>query len=209
VSGSGPLPSLKPRLIVGLGNPGRDYQDTRHNIGFMVVDALASQFGASWVSEKRWDCALAKFGGGWLLKPLTYMNLSGEAVSAVSRFYKIEPGEVLAVYDDVDLPLGSLRMRLKGSAAGHNGVRSLISHLGGEEFPRLKVGIAPEGGRPAGDRMVGHVLGRFTEGERPALAQVVDRASDAVRTALHSGVAAAMNIFNRKEQSNNETTEKP
>ncbi|QIF06145.1 aminoacyl-tRNA hydrolase [Roseimicrobium sp. ORNL1] len=200
---------MKPRLIVGLGNPGRDYEDTRHNIGFMVVDALASQFGASWVSEKRWDCALAKFRGGWLLKPLTYMNLSGEAVSDVSRFYKIEPGEVLAVYDDVDLPLGSLRMRLKGSAAGHNGVRSLISHLGGEEFPRLKVGIAPEGGRPAGDRMVGHVLGRFTEGERPALAQVLGRASDAVRTALHSGVAAAMNIFNRKEQSNNETTEKP
>ncbi|HSI62464.1 MAG TPA: aminoacyl-tRNA hydrolase [Candidatus Saccharimonadia bacterium] len=200
---------MKPRLIVGLGNPGREYQDTRHNIGFMVVDALASQFGASWVSEKRWDCALAKFAGGWLLKPLTYMNLSGEAVSAVSRFYKIEPNEVLAVYDDVDLPLGSLRFRLKGSAGGHNGVRSLISHLSGDEFPRLKVGISPANGRPAGDRMVGHVLGRFTEGERPALLQVMDRATEAVRTALNSGIENAMNIFNRKEQSNNETTEKP
>lgn len=194
---------------MGLGNPGRDYEDTRHNIGFMVVDALASQFRASWASEKRWDCALAKFTGGWLLKPLTYMNLSGEAVSAVCRFYKVEPREVLAVYDDVDLPLGSLRLRLKGSAAGHNGVRSMISHLGGDDFPRVKVGISPQQGRPTGDRMVGHVLGRFSEEERPALAQVIDRATQAIRSTLSTGVEAAMNIFNRKEQSNNETTEKP
>ena len=209
MSGPAPLPPLKPRLIVGLGNPGRDYEDTRHNIGFMVVDALASQFGAVWTSEKRWDCALAKFAGGWLLKPLTYMNLSGQAVSSVCRFYKIEPGEVLAIHDDVDLPLGALRLRLKGSAAGHNGVRSLIAHLGGDEFPRVNVGIAAGHGRPSGDRMVGHVLGRFTEDERPTLLQVIDRASQAVRSALASGMEAAMNVFNRKEQSTNETTEKP
>jgi peptidyl-tRNA hydrolase, PTH1 family len=199
VSASG-QPSLeKPRLIVGLGNPGREYEDTRHNIGFMVVDALALQFRASWSHEKKWDCALAKFKGGWLLKPFTYMNLSGEAVSSVCRFHKINPQEVLAIYDDVDLPLGKLRFRLNGSAAGHNGVRSLISHLGGDDFPRLKVGISGEAGRPAGDRMVGHVLGKFSEDERPLLRDSVAKACDAVNHALNSGLESAMNFFNRKE----------
>ena len=196
-----------PRLIVGLGNPGRDYEDTRHNIGFMVVDALASQLNASWVQEKRWDCLLAKFGRGWLLKPLTYMNASGEAVSAVCRFYKIELQEVLAIYDDVDLPLGTLRFRARGSAAGHNGVRSLISHLGGESFPRLKVGIAAAKGRPAGGRMIGHVLGRFSVDEKPLVQDVINRAMEAVRTALSTGMQSAMNVFNRKEQT--QTTEQP
>lgn len=200
---------LKPRLIVGLGNPGRDYADTRHNIGFMVVDALASQLSAAWSHEKRWDCALAKFAGGWLLKPFTYMNASGEAVSSVCRFYKIEPREVLAVYDDVDLPLGTLRFRMSGSAAGHNGVRSLISHLGGEDFPRLKTGIGAERGRPSGDRMVGHVLGRFSEDEKPAVQQAIRRAVEALRTSLDSGLEAAMSVFNRKEQTTNQTEEKP
>lgn len=198
MSEGSPVSSLSPKLIVGLGNPGREYQDTRHNIGFMVVDALANQLQVSWSHEKRWDCALAKFAGGWLLKPFTYMNASGEAVSAVSRFYKIEPEEVLAVYDDVDLPLGTLRFRNGGSAAGHNGVRSLIAHLG-DKFPRLKVGIGAEQGRPAGDRMVGHVLGRFREDEQ-TLAQIsVARAVDAVRMALNSGLDSAMNFFNRKD----------
>lgn len=199
---------LKPRLIVGLGNPGREYEDTRHNIGFMLVDALASQLNATWAHEKRWDCALAKFAQGWLLKPFTYMNASGEAVSAVSRFFKIEPGEVLAVYDDVDLPLGTLRFRPGGSAAGHNGVRSMISHLGGEDFPRLKLGIAPENGRPSGDRMVGHVLGRFSEEEKPALQQVVSRAVEAVHVSLKDGLDSAMNVFNRKEPTTKPTAEK-
>ena len=101
----------KPRLIVGLGNPGRDYEDTRHNAGFMIVDALASQLNAPWTNEKRWGCLLAKFHGGWLLKPLTFMNASGHAVQAVCKFYKINTREVLAIYDDVDLPLGTLRLR--------------------------------------------------------------------------------------------------
>ncbi|OAI55676.1 hypothetical protein AYO49_05290 [Verrucomicrobiaceae bacterium SCGC AG-212-N21] len=201
---------MKPRLIVGLGNPGREYVDTRHNIGFMVVDALASQLNAPWAHEKRWDCALAKFPQGWLLKPFTYMNLSGEAVSAVCRFFKIDPREVLAVYDDVDLPLGTLRFRLSGSAGGHNGVRSLVSHLGGQDFPRLKVGIAPGQGRPSGDRMVGHVLGRFSEEEKPALQQTLSRAIEAVRASLSGGLEAAMNVFNRKEPTTKPTAvEKP
>jgi PTH1 family peptidyl-tRNA hydrolase len=175
----------------------------------MVVDALASQLNATWAQEKRWDCALAKFPLGWLLKPFTYMNASGEAVSSVCRFYKIEPREVLAIYDDVDLPLGTLRFRMSGSAGGHNGVRSLVAHLGGEEFPRLKLGIAPENGRPSGDRMVGHVLGRFSAEEKPALDQTLTRATEAVRASLHEGLEAAMNRFNRKEPTTKPTAENP
>jgi len=199
VSSRGQPLLVKPRLIVGLGNPGREYEDTRHNIGFMVVDALATQLKASWSHEKRWDCALAKFGAGWLLKPFTYMNASGEAVGAVARFYKITPEEVLAVYDDVDLPLGKMKFRLNGSAAGHNGVRSLISHFGGPEFPRLKIGIGDTDGRPAGERMVGHVLGKFSEEEKPLLQDSIVKAVKAVRYALDAGLEPAMNLFNRKE----------
>jgi PTH1 family peptidyl-tRNA hydrolase len=190
----------KPRLIVGLGNPGREYEDTRHNVGFMIVDALASQLSAPWTNEKRWDCSLAKFNGGWLLKPLTFMNLSGRAVQAVCKFYKITAREVLAIYDDVDLPLGTLRLRTRGSAAGHNGVSSLIEHLGGDTFPRLKFGISDITGRPTGDRLVGHVLGKFSLEEKAMLPDVLSRASQAVRTALTEGFEAAMTKFNRKEQ---------
>ena len=193
----------KPRLIVGLGNPGREYEDTRHNVGFMIVDALASQLSAPWTNEKRWDCSLAKFNGGWLLKPLTYMNLSGRAVQAVCKFYKITTREVLAIYDDVDLPLGTLRLRARGSAAGHNGVSSLIEHLGGDDFPRLKFGISDMAGRPAGERLVGHVLGKFSLEERTMLPDVLSRASQAVRTALSEGFEAAMTKFNRKEPTPN------
>uniref|UniRef100_UPI000678EA58 aminoacyl-tRNA hydrolase n=1 Tax=Verrucomicrobium sp. BvORR034 TaxID=1396418 RepID=UPI000678EA58 len=138
-----------------------------------------------------------------------YMNASGEAVSSVCRFYKIQPEEVLAVYDDVDLSLGSMRFRMNGRPAGHNGVRSLISHLGTEEFPRLKVGIAGEQGRPAGDRMVDHVLGRFSEAEQPQVQTAVSRAVEAVRSALNTGLENAMNLYNRKESTTNQTTPKP
>lgn len=200
MSVSEPASVATPRLIVGLGNPGREYEDTRHNIGFMIVDALAAQLQISWTLEKRWDCMLAKFAKGWLLKPLTYMNASGSAVTNVCRFFKIEPAEVLAVYDDVDLPLGTVRFRMNGSAAGHNGVRSLISHLGGDQFPRLKVGISPsEKGRPAGERMVGHVLGSFSTAEKPAVDSVVKRAVEALQSTFKNGLAQTMNIYNRKE----------
>lgn len=203
---SAPAPALAtPRLIAGLGNPGREYKDTRHNIGFIVVDALASRLQASWTHEKNWDCELAKFSGGWLLKPHTFMNASGEAVAAVCRFYKIDAREVLAVHDDVDLPLGALRFRVGGSAAGHNGVRSLITQLAGENFSRLKIGIAEEGGRPAGERMVDHVLGRFSEAEQSKVRETTDRAVEALCCALHSGLESAMNLYNRKES----TTSQP
>ena len=164
------------------------------------MDALAARLGTRFQLEKRWESSVAKLSQGWLVKPQTYMNLSGKAVSGIARFYKVRAEEILVVFDDVDLPLGRLRLRPSGSAAGHNGLKSLITHLGTDAFPRLKLGIAPESGRPAGERLVGHVLGTFSEAERATLNQVVDRAVDALATALRSGLGVAMNLFNRKEE---------
>lgn len=194
------IDAIKPRLIVGLGNPGASYQDTRHNIGFMVVDQLAAQLGSSFSSERRWNSLVGKFAGGWLLKPLTFMNASGRAVSQVSHFYKVSAAEVLVIYDDLDLPLGRLRLRPGGSAGGHNGMCSIIGSLGTQTFPRLRIGIGhAEGGRPDGGRVVGHVLGRFSEDERAVLPAALSRACDAVLTCLRQGLGAAMNQFNRNE----------
>ncbi len=189
-----------PRLIVGLGNPGETYRDTRHNIGFMVLDEIARRLGAAFREEKRWSGLVAKFNGGHLLKPLTFMNDSGRSAQAVGHFYKTPPAQTLVVYDDVDLPLGRLRFRSNGSAAGHNGIRSLISSFGTQEFPRLKVGIAPAAGRPAGERMVGHVLGSFRSDEQLDLQSVIQRAADAVLAAIDRGLDAAMNVFNRQPE---------
>jgi len=190
---------VAPRLIVGLGNPGLDYHDTRHNIGFMVVDELARRMKISFTEEKSWHGKVAKFPGGWLLKPQTYMNDSGRSVRGLSQFYKIMPTETLVIYDDVDLTLGRTRLRLAGSAGGHNGMKSLISSLGTDAFPRLKLGIATESGRPDGDRLVGHVLGKFSDDEKPTLQIIIQRAADAVISSLQSGLGAAMNLFNRNE----------
>jgi len=190
----------KPRLIVGLGNPGENYRDTRHNIGFMVLDEIARRFGAAFREEKRWTGLVAKFTGGHLLKPLTFMNDSGRSAQAVGHFYKTSPAQTLVVYDYVDLPLGRLRFRTSGSAAGHNGIRSLISAFGTQDFPRLKIGIAPAGGRPAGERMVGHVLGSFRPDEQPELQNVIQRAADAVIATIERGLDAAMNVFNRQPE---------
>lgn len=194
--------AVVPRLIVGLGNPGPEYHNTRHNAGFMVLDELASRFGASFAEERRWHGLAAKFAGGWLLKPMTFMNDSGRSAAALAHFYKITPAETLVVHDDVDLPLGSLRVRLAGSAAGHNGLKSLIRHFGTEAFPRLKVGIAAGAGRPAGGRLVGHVLGGFRPEEQTEIQIAVQRAADAIILALRSGLGAAMNLFNQKPNAN-------
>ena len=195
---SGLIQHVQPRLIVGLGNPGETYRETRHNIGFMVLDELARRLSAAFREEKRWSGLVAKASAGQhLLKPLTFMNDSGRSVQAVGHFYKATPAETLVVYDDVDLPLGTLRFRTSGSAAGHNGIRSLIQSLGTQDFPRLKVGIAPEAGRPAGERMVGHVLGKFRPEEHPALQTIITRATDAILLAIERGLGHAMNAFNR------------
>lgn len=187
-----------PLLIVGLGNPGETYRDTRHNVGFMVLDELANRFKAPFREEKRWSGLLAKFDGVYLLKPQTYINDSGRCVHAVSHFFKAPAARTLVIYDDVDLALGRLRFRGNGGAAGHNGIRSLISHLGTQDFPRLKVGIAPQDGRPKGERMVGHVLGKFLPDEQLALQSMIQRAADAVLMALQRGLEQAMNVFNQQ-----------
>lgn len=186
-----------PRLIVGLGNPGDQYRNTRHNVGFMVLDEVARRMGAAFQHEKRWNSQLARSGSTSLLKPQTFMNLSGDAVQSVAHFFKLAPQESLVVFDDVDLPLGTVRLRPSGSAGGHNGMRSIIGRLGTDAFPRLKLGIAAESGRPAGHKLSGHVLGTFTDDERPVLAAMIERAADAVMHSLRSGIDATMNVFNR------------
>ncbi len=181
------------RLIVGLGNPGRDYADTRHNVGFMVLDRLAARAKATFRIEKKWQAEVANLGDVWLCKPQTYMNLSGESASAMGHFYKIEPARVLVVLDDMALPLGRLRLRESGSAGGHNGLTSVIEHFGTPAIPRLRVGI----GSAQPGAAVGHVLGRFAVDERTALDQALARCVEAIECAQTQSFAAAMNRFNQ------------
>ena len=164
----------------------------------MVLDEVARRMNTTFQHEKRWNCLLARSGATWLLKPLTFMNLSGESVAHVAHFYKIKPAETLVAFDDVDMPIGSVRIRPAGSAGGHNGMRSMIAMLGTDAFPRLKLGIAARGGRPPGHNLADHVLGRFTEDEKAGILQSVDRAAEAILHSLSSGIDAAMNLFNRK-----------
>jgi PTH1 family peptidyl-tRNA hydrolase len=180
------------RLIVGLGNPGREYVDTRHNVGFMIVDRLAAAAAAEFRLEKGWKSQLARTGPVYLCKPQTYMNLSGEAVRALGDFYKIAPEQMLIVLDDMALPLGKLRLRPSGSAGGHNGLKSVIEQLGTQEIPRLRVGIGAA--HPGG--AIGHVLGRFAPEELDAFEQTLTASVEAIQTAQHLGLAAAMNAYN-------------
>lgn len=193
------------RMLVGLGNPGRKYQGTRHNVGFEVLDRLAAGGGAAFESRLRWQASVAKLPDGtWLLKPGTFMNLSGRAVQSAAAFFKLPPESLLVIFDDASLPLGTLRFREGGSHGGHNGARSIIESLGCDRFPRLKIGI---GGSDQG-KLTGHVLGRFREDERDALENALARAVDAVQLALSQGVAAAANAHNvRNKPPNTESDE--
>ncbi len=180
---------------MGLGNPGRRYRGTRHNVGFRVVDLLARRWGVSFRAEGKAEVAEAQVAGQRvvLAKPLTYMNLSGEAVSELVRRLGIPPGRVLVVYDDMDLPVGTIRVRARGSAGGHRGMASVLEAVGTPEVARVRVGI----GRPGGDA-VDHVLSRFSPEEEPVVAEAVERAADAVETALQEGIERAMDRFNRR-----------
>lgn len=186
------MPAPLFQLIVGLGNPGRDYADTRHNAGFMILDRLASKAGAAWRTEKSWQADIARTGATWLCKPQTYMNLSGEAVAAVAAFYKIPHDSILIVLDDMALPLGKLRLRPSGSAGGHNGLQSVIDHLGTNAIARLRVGI----GSAQPGEATGHVLGRFRDDEQAALRDALDRAIATIDSAQANGLPATMNTFN-------------
>lgn len=180
-------------LIVGLGNPGRQYEGTRHNVGFMLLDRLAAASGAAFQNSPKWQSHLAKIPGSGtiLLKPQTFMNLSGRAIQQVLSFYKWPPDEMLVIYDDVALPPGALRFREKGSAGGHNGIKSILQHLGTDAFPRLKIGI---GGSAPGE-MVGHVLGKFAPDERETIENTLATALDAVQLARSQGIAVAANRY--------------
>ena len=184
-------------LVVGLGNPGDQYENTRHNAGFRVVDELADR-GDFPVQRLKFHALTntAVIGGQGVLvmKPVTYMNLSGEAVGEAARFYKLPPDHVLVISDDVDLPLGKLRLRKGGSAGGHNGLKSIIQHLGTDQFPLLKVGV---GGKPHPDYdMADWVLGKLQGEDKKAMDEAARRAAQAVECLLSQGMDKAMNQYN-------------
>ncbi|MDZ5254671.1 aminoacyl-tRNA hydrolase [Clostridium sp. LIBA-8841] len=181
-------------LIVGLGNPGKQYEQTRHNIGFDVIDYMANKYNIDVNREKFKGLC----GEGFiennkviLLKPLTYMNLSGESIRELANFYKLENDEIIVVYDDISLDIGKLRIREKGSAGGHNGIKSIIQNLGGDEFPRVKVGV----GQPK-DNLVNHVLGKFSKEDREHVEKVIPVVSDAIVEIVKNDAKESMNKFN-------------
>lgn len=181
-------------LIVGLGNPGKQYEKTRHNIGFDVIDYMANKYNIDVNREKfKGIC-----GEGFienkkviLLKPLTYMNLSGESIRELANFYKLEDDEIIVVYDDISLDIGRLRIREKGSAGGHNGIKSIIQNLDGDKFPRVKVGV----GQPK-DNLVNHVLGKFSKEDREHIEKVIPVVSDAIVEIVKNDAKESMNKFN-------------
>ena len=184
-------------LIVGLGNPGEKYAHTRHNMGFLTVDLLAEQEGQK-LNKVKFKSAfnIFPFAGQrcLVMKPQTYMNLSGEAVREAVQFYKIPPERVLVIYDDVSLPVGKLRVRPTGSAGGHNGIKNIIAHLGTQDFPRIKIGTgAPAGG---GAEMIDWVIGVPSRAEREILVESFHRAIDAAACILQNGCQKAMNDYN-------------
>ncbi len=179
-------------MIVGLGNPGREYAGTRHNAGFAVLDRLAARDGAAFRPEKEWRAEVASAKGVILCKPASFMNRSGEPASAVAHYRRIAPAEMLVVLDDAALPLGKLRIRPAGSSGGHNGLQSILDSFGTQEIPRLRIGI----GSPGPAALTGHVLGRFTAEESAALEESLDRAVSLIDCAQDNGVVAAMDKFN-------------
>lgn len=186
------------RLIVGLGNPGREYRETRHNAGFMLAERLAGKWGGRWRMEKKFFAELAECGFAGrrfiLCRPQTFMNASGEAVAKVADFYRVAPAATLVLVDDADLPLGALRLRGEGSPGGHHGLESVERHLGTREYPRLRLGIA----RPRAEvrDIANHVLGRFQADELPLWEKVLARAESQVECWAAEGVARAMNLYN-------------
>lgn len=186
-------------IIIGLGNPTREYEGTRHNAGFMTIDRLADKYGID-VSEKKHKalCGKGVIEGNKviLVKPQTYMNLSGESVRAVVDYYKVPLDDIIIIYDDIDLAPGQLRIRKKGSAGGHNGIKSIISHLGTQEFKRIRVGV---GEKPRMMDLADYVLGRFPKEEQDLMDQAFTEGANAAVVMITEGIDAAMNQFNAKK----------
>lgn len=187
-------------IIAGLGNPTKEYDKTRHNVGFSAIDALADQYNID-VSEKKHKalCGRGAIGGQKvvLMKPQTFMNLSGESIRAAVDFYKVDPEDLIIIYDDISLEPGQLRIRLKGSAGGHNGIKNIIAHLGTQEFPRIKVGV---GAKPPRMDLADYVLSRFSQGEQKLMEDAFQEAADAAVMMMTDGAERAMNHFNTKKK---------
>ncbi|MBD2679498.1 MULTISPECIES: aminoacyl-tRNA hydrolase [Nostoc] len=201
-----------PQLIVGLGNPESKYDQTRHNIGFAAVEALCSAWRITLAENRKFQAEYGEGmapGGGKirLLKPLTYMNRSGQAIQAVTSWYKLPPESVLIVYDDMDLPLGKTRLRLSGSAGGHNGMKSAIAHLNTQNFPRLRIGIGKPKNAVSKDDSdtISHVLGRFSASENQLMSLVLQFVVECVELSLKQGVEKAMNICNSRTINNSDS----
>lgn len=198
--GSESQPQL--RLVIGLGNPGAKYAGTRHNVGFMALERLAAAAGSSFRNQARLQGLLAEVGSGEqrlrLLMPQTFMNESGRAIRSALDWFGLQPQELLVVVDDMDLPFGKLRLRASGSAGGHNGLRSTISHLGTQDFPRLRIGIGAPADNPVERkaRTIGHVLGRFSPAEQPLLAQVLGEVEAGIGLIQRRGLTLAANRIN-------------
>ena len=196
------------KLIVGLGNPGPRYAGTRHNVGFDAVDVLAARHGLEWAAAPRGAEALVgnwRTAGAIVAKPLTFMNLSGAAVIPLLQFYKIDPGDMLVVVDEVQLETGRIRVRPSGSAGGHNGLKSIIGSLGSDAFPRLRIGVGRGDTRR---NLADHVLAKFDADERSVIEDAIARAADAAELFVADGTSAAMNRFNRKaEDGTNESAD--
>ena len=186
-------------IIAGLGNPTREYEKTRHNVGFDTIDVLADKLNTS-VDEKKFK---GLYGRGIiagekviLLKPQTFMNLSGESVREAADFYKVDPEHIIVIYDDISLDVGQLRIRKKGSAGGHNGIKNIIAHLGTQEFPRIKIGV---GAKPENGDLVKHVLGRFSKEDDAKIRDVFALAEEGLLAILQEDVKTAMNAVNGKK----------
>ena len=188
-------------LVAGLGNPGREYEHTRHNFGWVVLDALARKHGLTWKRAAQFEAEVARWDYApgrtrWLIKPLTFMNQCGRAVGAMARYHKLEPSAVAAVYDDLTIDFGLIKVTTTGSAGGHNGVASLLEHLGGG-FVRYRIGIGPK--QPAQIDMADFVLGKFTPEQQLNVTQNLDRYVQGLELLLSRGVEPAMNQLNRRD----------
>lgn len=187
-------------LIAGLGNPSKTYEGTRHNIGFTMIDAIGEKYGIDVTTKKHKAFVGRGIIDGMrviLAKPQTYMNLSGESVREIADFYKIEPENIIIIYDDISLDVGQLRIRKKGSAGGHNGIKNIIACLGTQEFPRIKVGI---GNKPEGWDLADYVLSKYSKAEQEALEEAADGVIGAVKLMLMDDIEAAMNRYNAKKR---------
>jgi len=200
------MPGFPLQAIVGLGNPGTKYDKTLHNLGFWVVDELGRRLGAKFKNNFQSEIAVVDYHGEKLalMKPQTFMNLSGEAVGAAAHFYKWSPEKILIISDDLDLPQGALRIRPKGGSGGHNGLKSVIQHLGGENFPRIRLGI----GRDPKASAAGHVLGKIGASEREAFEALAKNAADAVEAIWKNGIEKAMSGFNSTGEAKEEVPPK-